>query len=98
MVCVHACMCVCKQLPGNQSFDSQISAHEKGGGARAMDLDRQLLTSLFSDINWGPLEHVSHGPQLMSGNINVCACVCVCVCVCAWVQAGHIDHRCSNMS
>ena len=39
-VCMHVrvlvceCMRACKQLPGNQSFDRQISAHEKGGGVR----------------------------------------------------------------
>ena len=34
--CMHTCVCVCvcKQLPGNPSFDRQISAHEKGGGVR----------------------------------------------------------------
>ena len=25
-------MCICKQLPINQSFDKQISSHQKGGG------------------------------------------------------------------
>ena len=37
--CVHACMysmCVCKQLPGNQTFNRQISAYEKGGGVRGV--------------------------------------------------------------
>ena len=34
-----------------------------------MDPDRQLLTSLLHDINWGPLDHASRGPQLMSCNI-----------------------------
>ena len=35
---VRVCMCVCvrmrtcKQLPSNQSFDKQISSHQKGGG------------------------------------------------------------------
>ena len=39
-VVVYACVCVCvsvhvcEQLPGNQSFDRQISAHKKGGGGR----------------------------------------------------------------
>ena len=36
-VCVRVCVmcvcaCVCKQLPSNQSFDKQISSHQKGGG------------------------------------------------------------------
>ena len=31
-VCVRACMHTCKQLPSNQSFDKQISSHQKGGG------------------------------------------------------------------
>ena len=26
------CVCFCKQLPSNQSFDKQISSHQKGGG------------------------------------------------------------------
>ena len=43
-MCVCAsCVCACEQLPGNQSFDRQISAHEKNGVVRrvhgAMDLD-----------------------------------------------------------
>ena len=33
-LCVK-CMCVCKQLPGNQSFDKLISSHQKGGGVRS---------------------------------------------------------------
>ena len=35
-VCVCVCVYVCKQLPGNQSFDRQISTHEKGGGVRGV--------------------------------------------------------------
>ena len=33
-MCVCACVCVCvsKQLPSNQSFDKQISSHQKEGG------------------------------------------------------------------
>ena len=30
--CVCVCVCVCKQLSSNQSFDRQISSHQKGGG------------------------------------------------------------------
>ena len=32
--CVRVCVCggVFKQLPSNQSFDKQISSHQKGGG------------------------------------------------------------------
>ena len=58
-----------------------------------MNLDQQLLISLFHDINWDPLYHTSRGPKLMSCNIYVCVCahVCVCVhtcvCVCACVCA-----------
>ena len=33
-VCVCVCVSVCKQLPGNQSFDKHLSAHEKGGSVR----------------------------------------------------------------
>ena len=29
---VCSCMCACKQLLSNQSFDKQISSHQKGGG------------------------------------------------------------------
>ena len=31
-VYVVVCVCACKQLPSNQSFDKQISSHQKGGG------------------------------------------------------------------
>ena len=31
-VCVCVCVCTCKQLPSNQSFDKQISSHQKGVG------------------------------------------------------------------
>ena len=37
-LCVYVCAAVCaptrvcKQLPGNQSFDKLISSHQKGGG------------------------------------------------------------------
>ena len=72
-VCVRACVCVCKHLPGNQSFDRQLFAHKKGG---VMNPDQQLLTSLLHDIDWGPLEHSSRGPQLMSCIIYVCVHVC----------------------
>ena len=96
---VHVCMRVCKQLPGNQSFIGKYLPTRRvvvsGGGA--MDPDRQLLTSLLHDIIWGPLDHASCGPQLMSCNIyvhvyvsmrvrvsmhvRVCMRVRVCVCV-----------------
>ena len=36
-----------------------------------MDLDRQLLSSLLHEINWGPLNHA----QLMSCNIAIQKCV-----------------------
>ena len=72
-VCMPVSMCVCvcvrKPLPDNQSFDRKISANEKGSAwcheGGVMDSDQQLLTSLFDDINWGPLDHASHGPQLI---------------------------------
>ena len=50
-----------------------------------MDLDWQLLTSWLQDNNWGPLDHASRGPQLMSYTIvpaiHVCVFVSLCVCV-----------------
>ena len=47
---LHVCMCACKQLSGNHSFDRGISAHEKGGSVRkgrVMGPDWKLLKSLL---------------------------------------------------
>ena len=65
-----------------------------------MDLDQQLLTSLLHDINWGPLDQASCGPQLMSCNMW-CVCVCRCACVVA-TNMGHMHlstiHYSTNLS
>ena len=75
-VCVCASTCVCKQSPSNQSFDKQISSHQKGGGvsrwgewvgkATAYKFDTCVCVCVCK---------------------HVYVCVCVCVCVCACVQA-----------
>ena len=76
------CVCVCKQLPSNQSFEKQISRHQKGGGvsrwgdwvgkATAYKFDTCILIGVHSTMHLvDPIKvHVS------------CTCVCVCVCVC----------------
>ena len=82
-VCVYA-LCVCVFVSGNQSFDRQISAHEKGGGVRRV---RQWIwtgnclqcTSLLHDINWGHLG--STRPCILWTPINVMYPIRVCVCV-----------------
>ena len=79
------CVCICKQLPSNQSFDKQISSHQKGGGvsrwgkwvgkATAYKFDTCTLIGVHSTMHLvDPIKvHVSY----------TCVCVCVCVCVCA---------------
>ena len=37
--------------------------------------------TIYYDINWGALDHVTRAPQLMPCDY----CVCVCVCVCEWL-------------
>ena len=85
-MCVCVCVCVqaCKQLPGNQSFDRQISVHEKGGEVRMVGQwirNGNCLQVLLNDINWGPLDHASRGPRLISCNIYMHVCKFVCVCM-----------------
>ena len=81
--CVHVCVrvCACKQLPSNQSFDKQISSHQKGGGvsrwgewvrkATAYKFDTCTLIGVHSTMHLVDPIHVSY------------TCVCVCVCVCS---------------
>ena len=81
---LSVCVCVCKQLPSNQSFDKQISSHQKGGGvskwgecvgkATAYKFDTCTLIGVHSTMHLvDPIEvymYVSY------------TCVCLCVCVC----------------
>ena len=89
------CVCVCKQLPSNQSFDKQISSHQKGGGvnrwgkwvgkATAYKFDKCTLIRVHSTMHLvDPIKvHVSF----------TCVCVCVCVLTCShvyiWSKEGH---------
>ena len=54
----------CLQLPSNHSFIGQYLPTERvvvfGGWGNGSG--RQLQTSLLQHLNWGPLDHVSHGP------------------------------------
>ena len=73
---VNVCVCVCKQLPSNQSFDKQISSHQKGGGvsrwgewvgkATAYKFDTCTLIGVHSTMH-------------LMDPIYTCVCVCVCV-------------------
>ena len=102
MVCVCVCVCVCvfvKQLPSNQSFDKQISSHQKGGGvsrwgewvvkATAYKFDTCTLIGDHSTMHLvDPIKvHVSYQEHinyvLLIIYMYVCVCVCVRVCVCA---------------
>ena len=56
-VCVCVCVCVWKQLPSNQSFDKQISSHQKGGGVSRWGEWIRKATA----YKWGPLDHASRG-------------------------------------
>ena len=76
-------MCVCKQLPSNQSYDKQISSHQKGGGvsrwgewvgkATAYKFDTCTLIGVHSTMHLvDPIKvHVSYT------RVFVCVCVCV---------------------
>ena len=97
------CVCVCKQLPSNQSFDKQISSHQKGGGvsrwgewvekATAYKYDTCTLIGVHSTMHLvDPIKvHVSYTCACVHACVCVCvrACVhaCVCVCVRACVHA-----------
>ena len=82
---VCACMCVCKLLPSNQSFDKQISSHQKGGGvsrwgecvgkATAYKFDTCTLIGVHSTMHLvDPIKvHVLYP-------IRIILCVCVYVC------------------
>ena len=85
----YARVCVCKQLSSNQSFDRQISSHQKGGGvstwgewvgkATAYMCDKCILSGIHLNMHLvDPIEvHVSY----------TCVCVCVCMCkVCVYVH------------
>ena len=75
------CMCICKQLSSNQSFDKQISSHQKGGGvsrwgewvgkATAYKFDTCTLIGVHSTMHLvDPIKvHVSY----------TCLYMCVCV-------------------
>ena len=89
-MCVCARVCTCKQLPSNQSFDKQISSHQKGGGvsrwgewvgkATAYKFDTCTLIGVHSTMHLvDPIRvHVSYTHACMC----VCTRACVCVCVC----------------
>ena len=82
-MCVCMCICACKQLPSNQSFDKQISSHQKGGGvsrwgewvgkATADKFDTCTLIGVHSTMHlMDPIKHVSY--------------TCMRVCTCAYVD------------
>ena len=98
IVSVWVCVCVCKQLPSNQSFDKQISSHQKGGGvsrwgewigkATAYKFDTCTLIGVHSTMHLvDPIKvHVTY----------TCVCVCVCVCVDSLESTIQDQDRCCN--
>ena len=71
------CVCICKQLPSNQSFDKQISSHQKRGGvsrwgewvgkSTAYKFDTCTLIGVHSTV---------HLEDPITCIIYVCLCVC----------------------
>ena len=60
----------CSDMDGISSHVASDTPNSDVGGegrwcleGKAMYLDWQLLTSLLHDINWGPLDHASCGPN-----------------------------------
>ena len=57
---VSVCVLFCKQLPSNQSFDKQISSHQKGGGVSRWGewVEKgNCLQAQNMHLIWGPLDH-----------------------------------------
>ena len=69
---MYKVMCVCLQLPSNQSFYRKITGH-------GMSIGGHGQTNQFHvhDIIWGALDHASYAPQLMSCNYYTSTCTCV---------------------
>ena len=99
-VCERACVCVCvhacKQLPSNQSFDKQISSHQKGGGvsrwgewvgkATAYKFDTCTLIGVHSTMHLvDPIK--VHVPYTY---VYVRACMCVCACTYSACPSFHL--------
>ena len=70
------CMCVCKQLPGNQSFDRQVSANKKSCGVRRV---RQWIQT-------GNCLQVCYVTVIGVHEMHI-RVQHVCVCVCAYMHA-----------
>ena len=57
-------MCVCKQLPSNQSFDKRISSHPKGGGvSRWGEWVGKATVYKFDTCTLIGVHHASRGPN-----------------------------------
>ena len=83
-VCVCECM-LCKQLPSNQSFDKQISSHQKGGGVSRWGEWVGKATAYKFDT------HMYMHVVCVYAYSCVCVCVRVCtliLCVCVCVYNG----------
>ena len=63
-----------------------MSGHKKGGGVRGMGWICKYQKVCYKTLNWDPLNHASHGPQLrVLQHVCVCMCVSLCLCVCVCV-------------
>ena len=79
-------MCVCQQLPSNQSFEKRISSHQKGGGlSRWGELVGKATAYKFDTYT---LAATMHLVDLTKAYVSY-ACVCVYVCM-------HV-HACTYM-
>ena len=87
-VCTHmgVCVCVCVlELPSNQSFDKQVSSHQKGGGvSRWGEWVRKATAYKFDTCTLIGVHSTMHlvDPIKLHLSYTVYVCVSKYLCVC----------------